>query len=228
MSLISKIQNLISSANAVTGESRTDLTSAVQDLKDGYGQGGLPAEYQAVNWIQGTGDRLLDTGVSGIQANNLIIDAYISNAFSGRGTVFAYGVYEQFFITHFISGRRRAGYFGSSSVFDYDNTSGVINGESRVFIYGATCSDDGKFTGSASYTETIPSGTIKLFGETESLANTHRYHYCKIFDHTTLVRDYQPCYLKSDITQVGFYDFVTKTFNTGTGTTPFIKGNDIN
>lgn len=37
MSLISKIQSLISSANAVTGESRTDLTSAVQDLKDGYG-----------------------------------------------------------------------------------------------------------------------------------------------------------------------------------------------
>lgn len=40
MSLISKIQSLISSANAVTGESRTDLTSAVQDLKDGYGGGG--------------------------------------------------------------------------------------------------------------------------------------------------------------------------------------------
>ena len=37
MSLISKIQSLISSANVVTGESRTDLTSAVQDLKDGYG-----------------------------------------------------------------------------------------------------------------------------------------------------------------------------------------------
>lgn len=37
MSLISKIQSLISSANSVTGESRTDLTSAVQDLKDGYG-----------------------------------------------------------------------------------------------------------------------------------------------------------------------------------------------
>lgn len=37
MSLISKIQSLISSANLVTGESRTDLTSAVQDLKDGYG-----------------------------------------------------------------------------------------------------------------------------------------------------------------------------------------------
>ena len=41
MSLISKIQSLISSANSVTGESRTDLTSAVQDLKDGYGGGDL-------------------------------------------------------------------------------------------------------------------------------------------------------------------------------------------
>lgn len=39
MSIISKIQNLISSANAITSESRTDLTSAVQDLKDGYGGG---------------------------------------------------------------------------------------------------------------------------------------------------------------------------------------------
>lgn len=37
MSLISKIQSLISSANSVTGESRTDLTACVQDLKDGYG-----------------------------------------------------------------------------------------------------------------------------------------------------------------------------------------------
>jgi len=49
MSIISKIQNLISSANAVTGESRTDLTSAVQDLKDGYGQGGAIFEKENYN-----------------------------------------------------------------------------------------------------------------------------------------------------------------------------------
>jgi hypothetical protein len=40
VSISSKIQSLITAANSVTGESRTDLTSAVQDLKDGYGQGG--------------------------------------------------------------------------------------------------------------------------------------------------------------------------------------------
>ena len=40
MSLESKVQSLITAANAVTGESRTDLTACVQDLKDGYGGGG--------------------------------------------------------------------------------------------------------------------------------------------------------------------------------------------
>ena len=40
MSLKSKIQALISAANAKTGESDTTLTDAVQTLVDGYGQGG--------------------------------------------------------------------------------------------------------------------------------------------------------------------------------------------
>ena len=52
MSIISKIQNLISSANAVTGESRTDLTSAVQDLKDGYGQGGTDGQFFPMNMLE--------------------------------------------------------------------------------------------------------------------------------------------------------------------------------
>lgn len=37
MSIKSKIQSLITAANTKTGESATDLTSAVQDLVDGYG-----------------------------------------------------------------------------------------------------------------------------------------------------------------------------------------------
>lgn len=40
MSIRSKIQSLITAANAKTGESDTTLTDAVQTLVDGYGQGG--------------------------------------------------------------------------------------------------------------------------------------------------------------------------------------------
>ena len=39
-SVYGKIQNLITAANTVTGESDTTLTDAVQTLVDGYGQGG--------------------------------------------------------------------------------------------------------------------------------------------------------------------------------------------
>lgn len=40
MSILSKIQALITAANNATGESDTTLTDAVQTLVDGYGQGG--------------------------------------------------------------------------------------------------------------------------------------------------------------------------------------------
>lgn len=40
MSIYSKIQSLLTAANATTGESDTTLTDAVQTLVDGYGQGG--------------------------------------------------------------------------------------------------------------------------------------------------------------------------------------------
>lgn len=40
MSILSKIQSLITAANNTTGESDTTLTDAVQTLVDGYGQGG--------------------------------------------------------------------------------------------------------------------------------------------------------------------------------------------
>ena len=40
MTIVQKIQSLITAANAKTGESDTTLTDAVQTLVDGYGQGG--------------------------------------------------------------------------------------------------------------------------------------------------------------------------------------------
>ena len=40
MAIKPKLQSLLASANEVTGEERTNLTDAVQDLVDGYGQGG--------------------------------------------------------------------------------------------------------------------------------------------------------------------------------------------
>ena len=40
MAIKPKLQSLLVSANEVTGQERDNLTEAVQDLVDGYGQGG--------------------------------------------------------------------------------------------------------------------------------------------------------------------------------------------
>lgn len=49
MSIYSKIQSLLTAANATTGESDTTLTDAVQTLVDGYGQGGGSSDLAEVD-----------------------------------------------------------------------------------------------------------------------------------------------------------------------------------
>lgn len=47
MTLIEKVQSLITASNSTTGASDTDLTAAVQRLISGYGGGSLPANVYA-------------------------------------------------------------------------------------------------------------------------------------------------------------------------------------
>lgn len=70
MSILSKLQSLLTAANATTGESDTTLTDAVQTLVDGYGQGGGS---DVLNWkAVGTAG----FGVRGIlpDINEIVID----------------------------------------------------------------------------------------------------------------------------------------------------------
>ncbi len=70
---LNKINNLKAGIEEATGESYSDLTAAVQGLKNGYGQGGgesidgLPSGYARADYIQFTGKELIDTGIIGNQ-----------------------------------------------------------------------------------------------------------------------------------------------------------------
>lgn len=81
MTILQKIQSLLTAANTKTGESDTTLTDAVQTLIDGYGQGGgsgyakktgsftLAENYTYNNGVSTpyTG-MLIDTGLTSVQA----------------------------------------------------------------------------------------------------------------------------------------------------------------
>ena len=53
-----------------------------------------------------------------------------------------------------------------------------------------------------------------------------RLYYLKMYSDGDLVRDYVPCYRKSD-SVIGLYDLVSKTFYTNQGSGTFTKGGDI-
>lgn len=54
-----------------------------------------------------------------------------------------------------------------------------------------------------------------------------KLYYCKIWDNWTLVRDFVPCYRKSD-NVIWLYDLVNKQFYTNSGTWTFTKWPDVN
>ena len=61
------------------------------------------------------------------------------------------------------------------------------------------------------------------FAESASM----KYYYFKIYDNWTLVRDFVPCYRKSD-EEIWMYDMVNDVFYTNAGTGTFTKGSDVN
>lgn len=54
-----------------------------------------------------------------------------------------------------------------------------------------------------------------------------RIFECKITDSNSLIRDFVPCYRKSDGV-IGMYDIVTQEFYTNAGSGTFLKGDDVN
>ena len=78
MSISSKIESLITAANSVTGESRTDLTACVQDLKDGYG-GGFPKGLTKCEYIENTATCAIKTDIIPESGDILRVDFQLNS-----------------------------------------------------------------------------------------------------------------------------------------------------
>ena len=70
MSILSKLQALLTAANATTGESNTTLTDAVQTLVDGYGQGGGSSELSNIATVTDS-EIVFGYFLSAIKNNNI-------------------------------------------------------------------------------------------------------------------------------------------------------------
>jgi len=198
----------------------------------GNGEAELPEEYQAIEYIQSTGTQYIDTDV--IPNNNLTIKCKTS---FGYGTLFgaegevasntiaiAAGTDNKEYIRYFqTSGTPIATELTSNSIYELEFTP-------TKTIFKDT---DGNLE-TLSYTASgsSPQCSLYLFARNltgsvlETSYSSRRIYYLKIYNDKVLVRDYIPCYRKSD-GETGMYDIVNNVFYTNKGTGEFLKGEDI-
>jgi hypothetical protein len=114
----------------------------------------------------------------------------------------------------------------SSFATNTSNVYTVRNGKDGCYINGTKIRDYGDVTFG---TSTLPMYLFAL--NTPAEAYTKRafigqIYGCKIYEGTELIRDFVPCYRKSD-NVIGLYDLANNEFYTNNGTGEFIKGADV-
>lgn len=226
MSISSKIQSLITAANSVTGESRTDLTSAVQDLKDGYGGGGgLPAEYQEVEYIESSGTQYiqLDFKLTSTSQIYMIAEASAWSVSSGgKGICGARtSTTNKVFQLIAIVGKLRYDYgTNSPNYYDFTLSSGKhtfnMNGED-LWVDGTRLNRATRQYYQTDYNACVFSANQ---GGTPNDKFPMKLYELKIATDGIPVGNYVPCYRKSD-NEIGLYDTISETFYTNAGTGSF-------
>ena len=184
---------------------------------------GIPEEYQEVKYIESTGTQYIDTGL--VPSVNHSFSIKFSVGYLGNCVAF---------------GSRTSGNYASSLNQIYLNVTN--NNEIKLFnIFGTNdlvLNDNVEANTVFTYKNiqnnnfqlSSPSQPYYIFtlnnmGSPSTISNIKMYYF-KIYDNNILVRDFVPCYRKSD-NVIGLYDKVNSVFYTNAGTGTFLKGNDV-
>lgn len=202
----------------------------------------IPAAYQQVEYIESTGTQWIDTGFFPTNNTRVEIDVrfeVVDNAIPSDG---AFGVYDEgnAFSINFgsDSGTRNTLFCwvnksiaggGTYVNFDAEHllpTRNVLTLSNERVSYGLLSFELQK----GNWTKLSKSlrlfGRLMLSGEENPIKRRMTLYQGKIYDDDILVRNFIPCYRKSD-GAAGLYDTQGGVFYTNQGTGEFLKGGDI-
>lgn len=192
---------------------------------------GLPSDYQEVEYLQSSGTQYINSGVAFTTSNydklKLALDVtFVNNSdvheVSGTGTTGS----NCFYIGNY-NGKLAYG-DGKTDI----TTSVAISGRISCAIdaYKKIVSVSG--ASDIAFTPQSPSTSLNLsifaFSRTNGTVTAHSatLYSCQIYESETLIRDFVPCYRKSD-NVAGLYDKVNGVFYTNAGTGTFTVGPDV-
>lgn len=171
--------------------------------------------YQEVEWIWSSRTQVINTGVIP-STQTYTAELAFESTQSGLERR-AFGIR---WTTWFRSWQDSSGHWDTSYGATYDPATYTINTKTTSYVSNANA-------GTSSNT------AIWLFWMWENGSYSsgrkwaYKIYYCKIWNSWTLIRDFVPCYRKSD-SVIWMYDKVNKTFYTNAGTWTFTKGSDVN
>lgn len=205
--------------------------------KEGY----LPKEYQQIEYIESTGTQYIDTGINPLSSTRIDINfAYVDTStyagwvpiFGARSIIDNVREYYGVFInnstlkltTNYSSidvGDNSTVYIEANKKYNLKNNQGLfyINDilESSISVSN-TLSNNTRFP--------VYLFDLNFHGSRMDRETKMKLYSCKFYDGDTLIRNYIPCYRKSD-NEIGLYDTVNNVFYTNQGTGEFIAGGDV-
>lgn len=186
----------------------------------------IPSAYQEVEWIWNSWTEFIDTGFYP-DSNTTVQMKFIYSQYAGW-TIFWYGLSEADMFRFF-----RA---DNTTYLDYGSGQ---RGNRISWTYITSTTDIYECEFWNRYVKDIPTDTVKfsssvvsfarksytarIFGDINDIINLY---YCKVYDNWTLVRDFVPCYRKSDW-EIWVYDIVNSQFYTNSWTGTFTKWADV-
>lgn len=191
----------------------------------------LPKQYKEVEYIQSNGTQYIDTQFTPNQDTRVIVDfqyVTVKNSFLfGSRTSLTSNSYT---VNIGNSAQDAVTSYGTSGNVKYatpDKDRHIIDKNKNLFYF-----DNNLIFTQEYHTFTSP-GTLEIFsahsnGQKGYLPSVARIYSFKIYDAEELVRDFVPCYRKSDKI-VGLYDLVNDIFymNASTSGGNFAAGSDI-
>lgn len=194
----------------------------------------LPSAYQQVEYIESSGTQYIDTGYYATTTSGINIDyAYTASGNAGLCGIFQSQTprTDTLFIST-LSGQTSTVIYLISRGGELTNnvvpTLGTKYNAKINYLNNGKLIIDNTKTGNDGSNGVVSSRTIKLFCRDNSgnLAYTNaRIYMCKISEGGNIVRNFIPCYRKSD-NVIGLYDLVNGVFYTNAGSGDFTKGND--
>ena len=197
----------------------------------------LPEEYQQVEYIESTGTQYIDTGFV-ISSNVLKIetDFMITNWETSKGLYGSQTASDSnWSFNPYVNSSLSKNYWnyhigttGSAfSIYIEDNEwhNSVVSANNGTY----EISLNNELQKSGSYSGTIVNGSnfsIFTINNMASRVSKAKIKTFKIIQDNNVVRNYIPCYRKSDGV-IGLYDLVEDKFYTNSGTGTFVKGKDI-